>query len=133
MPRGGRRPSCYGLRSRAGPARRLWLPRGISLNVNVPPLPAGAIRGTVLARQGRVRVLEWFDRRNDPRDRHYYWMVAERLEGQAEPGTEVDDAAVSAGFISVTPINFDLTDEGMLGALARWELDPGTFSDGRGR
>jgi 5'-nucleotidase len=112
---------------------RRGLPRGISLNVNVPPLPEGEIRGTVLTRQGKVRVLEWFDRRNDPRDRHYYWMVSERLEGEAEPGTEVDDAAVSAGFISVTPINFDLTDEGMLAALGGWELDPGTFSDGRGR
>ena len=112
---------------------RHGLPRGISLNVNVPPLPAGDIRGTVLTRQGKVRVTEVFDRRNDPRDRHYYWMVAERLEGEAEPGQEVDDAAVSAGFISVTPINFDLTDEGMLAALGGWDLEPGTFPNGRGR
>jgi 5'-nucleotidase len=112
---------------------RHGLPPGISLNVNVPPLPAAEIRGAVLARQGRVRVLEWFDRRTDPRDRHYYWMVAERLEGEAEAGTEVDDAVVSAGFISVTPINFDLTDEGMLAALGSWDLDPGTFPEERGR
>jgi broad specificity polyphosphatase/5'/3'-nucleotidase SurE len=60
-------------------------------------------------------------------------MVAERLEGEAEPGQEIDDAAVSAGFISVTPINFDLTDEGMFAALGRWDLEPGTFAAGRGR
>jgi len=107
------------------------LPRGISLNVNVPPLPAEAIRGTALTRQGRVRVLEWFDRRNDPRDRHYYWMVGERLEDESESGSGLDDAAVAAGFISVTPINFDLTDESMLEALGGWELDPGTFSGSR--
>lgn len=107
------------------------LPRGISLNVNVPPLPAGAIRGAALTRQGRVRVLEWFDRRNDPRDRHYYWMVGERLEDEAEAGSGLDDAAVAAGFISVTPINFDLTDEAMLATLGGWDLDPGTFSDDR--
>lgn len=112
---------------------RRGLPRGISLNVNVPPLPAEAIRGAALTRQGKVRVLEWFDRRNDPRDRHYYWMVAERLEDEAGPGSGLDDAAVAAGFISVTPINFDLTDEGMLAALGGWDLSPGTFSDGRGR
>lgn len=112
---------------------RRGLPRGVSLNVNVPPLPAGEIRGAVLTRQGKVRVAELFDRRNDPRDRHYYWMVAERLEGEAEPGQQVDDAAVSAGFISVTPINFDLTDEETFVALGRWELDPGTFPNGRGR
>ena len=106
---------------------RRGLPRGISLNVNIPPLPPEAIRGTVLSRQGRVRVLEWFDRRNDPRDRHYYWMVAERLEDEAEAGTPVDDAVVRAGFISVTPINFDLTDEAMLVTLGAWDLDPGTF------
>jgi 5'-nucleotidase len=112
---------------------RHGLPRGISLNVNVPPLPAGSIRGTVLARQGRVRVLEWFDRRTDPRDRHYYWMVAERLEDEAAAGSLVDDAVVSSGFISVTPINFDLTDEGMLEALGSWDLDPGTYSPARGQ
>lgn len=112
---------------------RRGLPRGISLNVNVPPVPAGQIRGSVLTRQGRVRVLEWFDRRNDPRDRHYYWMVAERLEDEAPAGTEVDDAAVRAGFISVTPINFDLTDEGMLAALGEWDLDPGTNPEERGQ
>jgi len=112
---------------------RHGLPRGVSLNVNVPPLPAGAIRGTVLTRQGRVRVLEWFDRRRDPRDRHYYWMVAERLEDEAEPGSPVDDAVVSAGFISVTPINFDLTDERMLETLESWDLDPGTYSGRRGQ
>ena len=112
---------------------RRGLPRGISLNVNVPPLPAAAIRGTVLARQGRVRVLEWFDRRIDPRERHYYWMVAERLEDEADAGSSVDDAVVSAGFISVTPINFDLTDERMLEALAAWDLDAGTNSPGRGQ
>ena len=74
-----------------------------------------------------MRVLEWFDRRNDPRDRHYYWMVAERLEGASDEGSGLDDAAVAAGFISVTPINFDLTDEAMLGTLGSWNLGPGTF------
>ncbi|HEY5997720.1 MAG TPA: 5'/3'-nucleotidase SurE [bacterium] len=124
----------------AGYARRLaleiarhGLPRGVSLNVNVPPLPAEEIRGAVLTRQGRVRVAEQFDRRTDPRERHYYWMVAERLEDEAAAGDQVDDAAVRAGFISVTPINFDLTDDGMLASMGRWELDPGTFRNGRGR
>jgi 5'-nucleotidase len=110
---------------------RCGMPKGISLNVNVPPLPAAEIRGVALTRQGRLRVLEWFDRRNDPRDRHYYWMVAERTEGTAESGSGVDDAAVADGFISVTPINFDLTDEAMLCALGGWNLGPGTFPDQR--
>jgi len=110
---------------------RHGLPRGISLNVNVPPQPAAEIRGAVQTRQGRVRVLESFDRRNDPRDRHYYWMVSERMEDEAQAGSGFDDAAVAAGYISVTPINFDLTDEGMFAALHEWELDPGTFSGGR--
>jgi 5'-nucleotidase len=112
---------------------RRGLPRGVSLNVNVPPLPAGQIRGVVVTRQGRVRVDEWFDRRNDPRGRHYYWMVAERLADEGAPGSAVDDAAVREGWISVTPIQFDLTAEPVISALGSWELDPGTFPGGRGR
>jgi 5'-nucleotidase len=109
------------------------LPRGIALNVNVPPLPAAEIRGVAVTRQGRVRVQEWFDRRNDPRSRHYYWMVGERLVDEAGSGSGVDDAAVRDGFISVTPIDCDLTADGLIGALGEWDLGPGTFADGRGR
>lgn len=109
------------------------LPPGVSLNVNVPPVPAGKIRGVAVTRQGRVRVDEWFDRRNDPRGRHYYWMVGERLTDEGAPGSGVDDAAIREGFISVTPIHFDLTAEPVLATLAEWRLDPGTFSGGRGR
>jgi 5'-nucleotidase len=116
----------------AGEIGRRGLPPGVSLNVNVPPLPAAQIRGVALTRQGRVRLVEWFDRRNDPRDRHYYWMVGERLVDEGDPGSGCDDAAVREGYISVTPINFDLTAEEVLRDLGGWELGPGTFPGGRG-
>jgi 5'-nucleotidase len=112
----------------AGEIGRRGLPRGISLNVNVPPLAAGEIRGVRVTRQGGVRVLEWFDRRTDPRDRHYYWMAGERLVDEGAPGLGLDDDAVRAGYISVTPIDFNLTAEEAVRTVAAWELTPGTFS-----
>ncbi len=109
-------------RSLAGLVHRRGLPPGISLNVNVPPLPAQRIRGVAVTRQGRLRVLEWFDRRIDPRDRVYYWMAGEKSLDAAEDGTPYDDAAVRSGYISVTPVHFDLTASDYLEDLEGWSF-----------
>jgi 5'-nucleotidase len=49
----------------------------VALNVNVPALPEEAIRGIVVAKQGRARLMESFDKRTDPRDNIYYWLAGE--------------------------------------------------------
>jgi len=101
---------------------RRRLPAGISLNVNVPPLPPERIKGVAITRQGKLRVLEWFDRRIDPRDRIYYWMAGEDTLDESADGSACDDAALREGFISVTPISFDLTAADILGGLADWDI-----------
>ena len=76
----------------------------------------------MISRQGRLRVTEWFDKRVDPRDRHYYWMAGEDLLDESPAGEDFDDAVLREGYISVTPLHFDLTSFEMMKKLSQWDL-----------
>lgn len=87
----------------------LVLTRGLSprtfININVPPGRPKGLRATVQARRNHVTVV---DERMDPRGRPYYWI--EEGQNDWEPHDQSDYAAVKDGFISVTPLQPDLTD-----------------------
>lgn len=96
------------------------LPQGVLLNVNVPNRPWREIRGYRPARMGASRFVETFDRRQDPRGNTYYWMDG-FLEA-IEPKQGTDLSALDEGFVSLTPIRFDLTDTESLETLrVRWD------------
>jgi len=95
------------------------LPEGVSLNINVPAVPLEKIRGAVLTRQGKSRVIETFDRRTDPRNNVYYWLAGEMRFDESEEGTDTE--MVSKNFISITPIHFDLTHFRALDDLKNWD------------
>jgi 5'-nucleotidase len=80
------------------------LPSDLLLNVNIP---AGEIRGVRLTRLGTRVYKQAVVEKVDPRGRNYFW-IAGTPEWQEEKGT--DHAAVSAGYVSVTPLHLDLTD-----------------------
>ncbi|NOZ08003.1 MAG: 5'/3'-nucleotidase SurE [FCB group bacterium] len=96
------------------------LPRGTLLNVNVPAIPPSKICGTRLTRHGRAVYDEEFHKRSDPRGRVYYWMSGRKADISENPDTDTE--ALKAGFISVTPIHFDLTDEKHLHEFRSWEV-----------
>ena len=99
---------------------RVGLPPDTLLNVNVPNLPAKKIKGYRVTRMGRSRFVEKFDRRIDPQGNVYYWMDGE-LELLGDEG-ETDIIAVREGYISLTPIWFDLTHRDALPAFRQWAL-----------
>jgi 5'-nucleotidase len=83
------------------------LKNGTALNVNVPAIPAGSIKGVAITRQGVGRFRERYERRIDPRGNVYYWLTGEtRVEEERE---DSDARALADGFIAITPISFDLT------------------------
>ena len=96
------------------------LPRGVSINVNVPDLPAEAVRGVRITHQGIRQCVEAYDRRVDPRNHVYYWLSNSDVISDTDP--DADSCAVADGYISVTPIHYDLTRHGMLEALKKWDL-----------
>ena len=83
------------------------LPPDTLLNVNVPPLPAAAIRGFALTRQGKRRYGDAIVEKVDPRGKKYYWIGGSQLDFVDAEGT--DFSAVQRGLISVTPLHLDLT------------------------
>ena len=96
------------------------LPEGTLLNVNVPNIPQSLVKGTRVTRMGRSRFVETFERRTDPRGNTYYWMDGEikLLEDPAE----TDMNAVADGYISLSPLGFDLTHYAALPHLEKWQL-----------
>jgi 5'-nucleotidase len=83
------------------------LPRGVALNVNIPALPPDQVRGFKLTRQGLTKFRESFEQREDPRGNLYYWLAGEATAAETE--AEVDVTAVKEGYVSVTPLFYDLT------------------------
>jgi 5'-nucleotidase len=99
------------------------LPPGVLLNVNVPALPEEEIRGMKVTRQGESSWDDTFDVRRDPANREYYWLTGEMRITDTDP--ETDQVAIRDGYVSVTPIRYDLTDRGMLEVLRGWGVEGG--------
>jgi 5'-nucleotidase len=94
------------------------LPAGILLNVNVP---RGMIRGLRITRQGLRVYRDRLDRRMDPRGKPYYWIAGEAPTGVPEDGTDI--GAMEDGYVSVTPLQLDLTAYPAIQALKKWSMD----------
>jgi 5'-nucleotidase len=84
------------------------LPPRTLLNINIPDVPADKIRGIKLTHQSTVKFKDIFIKRVDPRGRDYYWM-----DGEYEVITDDEDSdyiAIKNNYISITPIQHDMTD-----------------------
>lgn len=96
------------------------IPEGTLLNVNIPALPKEQITGIKITRQGRGRYEEFFEKRIDPMNRTYYWLGGKRLF--LDTDEDIDEVATQNGYISVTPLQYDLTDYKMINRLKEWGL-----------
>ena len=83
------------------------MPREMLLNVNVPALPRAQIKGWRFTRQGKRHYSENIVERIDPRGKKYYWIGGDDLGFAKDDGT--DCMAVHEGYISVTPLQIDMT------------------------
>ena len=94
------------------------IPEGVLLNVNVPYLPEDQLKGLMVTRQGLRVYRDALDRRVDPRGRPYYWIGGEAPTGVLEEGT--DFGALKAGYVSITPLQLDLTAREALEKMRTW-------------
>ncbi|WP_083322112.1 5'/3'-nucleotidase SurE [Hymenobacter lapidarius] len=97
------------------------IPAGTALNVNIPKNSDTPIAGLRLARQARAKWQEEFDRRLDPYQRPYYWLIGSFVN--LDHGTDTDEWALANNYVSVVPCQFDLTAyTGLKQLSTAWQL-----------
>ena len=96
------------------------LPKGVVLNVNIPKLNTSEIKGIKVCRQANAHWQEKFDKRTNPVGREYYWLSGEFVN--EDEGEDTDEWALQNGYVSVVPVQFDLTAYKALGEINDWEL-----------
>ncbi len=101
------------------------LPAKTLLNVNVPYLSEKKIRGIQLTRMGLRVYHDRLDKREDPRGRPYYWTIGGSPSGIPEPGTDV--GALTENYVSVTPLQLDMTDYRSLLQMHTADFQPARY------
>lgn len=97
------------------------LPDGVCLNVNIPAIKKELIRGIKVCRQAKGRWDEAFEKRTDPRNQDYYWLTGKFVNG--DPRSDTDSWALTNNYISVVPIQFDLTAHQAIEQISNWEMN----------
>ncbi len=90
------------------------------LNVNIPAVPVELINGIKICRQAYAKYQEEFIERIDPHGRQYYWLTGEFIN--FDKGNDTDVWALNNNYVSVVPVQFDLTDYKIKEQLSsQWE------------
>ena len=104
-------------------------PKAPLLSVNIPDLPASEIAGVLVTRQGLRRYIEKFEKRLDPRGKSYYWLEGEIIEDVEQPEDInlpphilTDVQAIGDRYITITPLQYNLTDAGIVKHLYQQDL-----------
>lgn len=96
------------------------MPKGVVLNVNFPKLPKSEIKGMKVCRQANAHWEEEFDKRTNPLGREYYWLTGKFIN--EDKGEDTDEWALANGYVSVVPVQFDLTAHQAISEINSWDL-----------
>jgi 5'-nucleotidase len=97
------------------------LPIGVVLNVNFPKLKENEIKGIRICRQAKALWVEKFDKRKTPHGKDYYWLTGEFVN--EDKGEDTDEWALNNGYVSVVPVQFDMTAHHKIQQLNTWDLN----------
>jgi len=93
------------------------LPEGVILNVNIPKTE---IKGIKVCRQAKAVWEERFDKRTNPQGKEYYWLTGDFVN--LDKGEDTDEWALKHNYISIVPVQFDLTAHHAIQQLNTWDL-----------
>lgn len=94
------------------------LPEGTLLNVNFPV--GKDLKGIKICRQANAKWDEDFDSRKDPHGRSYYWLAGQFMS--KDKGEDTDVWALDNGYVSVVPVQFDLTAHHAIPIMNTWDF-----------
>ncbi len=95
------------------------LPEATLLNVNFPK--GAGLKGIKICRQANAKWAEDFEERTDPYKRPYYWLTG--VFENYDKGEDTDVWALDNGFVSVVPVQFDLTAHHAIPILNSWDFN----------
>jgi 5'-nucleotidase len=97
------------------------LPDGVCLNVNIPALNGSPLKGIKVTRQAKAYWDENFDERKDPHKRDYYWLRGDFVN--LDEGEDNDHWAINNNYVSVVPVQIDLTAHHIIDTIKKWNLE----------
>ena len=96
------------------------LSEGVILNVNFPKLKSEELKGIKICRQAKAAWIEEFDKRTNPMGKEYYWLSGKFVNN--DKGEDTDEWALQNGYISIVPVQFDLTAYHAISQLNNWNI-----------
>jgi 5'-nucleotidase len=96
------------------------IPKDVVLNVNFPDLPEKQLKGIKICRQAKANWQEEFDKRKTPQGKDYYWLTGKFVN--LDHGQDTDEWALENGYVSVVPVQFDLTAHHAMQQLNTWDF-----------
>jgi 5'-nucleotidase len=90
----------------------------VLLNVNVPDIPYDQLKGSEVTRLGRRHKAESVVKMLSPRNETVYWVGAAGTAADAGPGTDFN--AIERDYVSITPLQIDLTHTAQMAVVQRW-------------
>jgi 5'-nucleotidase len=98
---------------------RTKIPSDTLINVNIPDLPLEQIKGIKITRQSNSIWEDYYEKREDPFGREYYWFSGNYKI--IDNDIEADDVALSNGFVSITPLRLNMTNDKFIKKLKNFE------------
>lgn len=96
------------------------LPKGTTLNVNVPAVNEKDIKGVSITKQGKSIWDDMYESRKDPNGREYFWLTGKMTN--LDKSIDCDQRAILENYISITPIHYDLTDYDTFEKMKDWNI-----------
>ena len=96
------------------------IPKGVVLNVNIPAVKRSDIKGVKICRQAKAYWVEEFDKRKNPLGQEYYWLTGKFVN--KDPGEDTDEWALKNNYISIVPVEFDLTAHHAIQGINEWDF-----------
>ena len=96
------------------------IPKGVVLNVNIPAVKKSDIKGVKICRQAKAYWVEEFDKRKNPLGQEYYWLTGKFVN--KDQGEDTDEWALKNNYISIVPVEFDLTAHHAIKGLKEWDF-----------
>ena len=98
------------------------IPQNVVLNVNMPKVDSPEeIKGIKICRQAKAHWIEKFDKRTNPMGKEYYWLTGEFIN--EDKGEDTDESALNKNFISIVPVQYDLTAHHVIQELNTWDFE----------